>query len=349
MSNLAGITRGHRPADSPQNLLDTEEIIAYSRSVVTIAGREFSAEILIRIRDELRGEPELSRRQLSMRVCEWMGWRNANGRLQEMSCRKSLLQLHRRGVIQLPPVSRRYAFQEASTESVCPPVAMVECSLAELGEVEIVPVTTSALSAVWRGMLNAHHYLRSGPLCGAQLRYLIRSSHYGWLGGLSYSASALRVDSRDEWIGWSDVARRRNLALVVNNSRFLIVPSVKVKCLASWVLARTQARLRQDWERVYGYAPVLMETYVERGRFAGTCYRAGNWTRVGSTVGRGPAAADSAAGLDRSGTGRSRYGRCAIDRKIAANDWDVLRQAHGQHSASVWLADGRKGSVSVSG
>jgi len=255
--------------------------------VVTIAGREFSAGILIRIRDELRGEPELSRRQLSMRVCEWMGWRNANGRMQEMSCRKSLLQLHRRGVIELPPVRRRYAFQEASKESVCPPVAMVECSLEELGEVEIVPVTTSALSAVWRGMLNAHHYLRSGPLCGAQLRYLVRSSHYGWLGGLSYSASALRVDSREEWIGWSDVARRRNLALVVNNSRFLIVASVKVKCLASWILARTQARLRQDWERVYGYEPVLLETYVERGRFAGTCYRAGNWTCVGSTVGRG--------------------------------------------------------------
>ena len=255
--------------------------------MLTIAGREFSAEILKRIRDQLEVEPKLSRRRLSLRVCEWMSWRNGNGRLQEMSCRKSLLQLHRQGLIELPPVERRYAFQQITREWVCPPVAAVECNLAELGEIEILPVTGSAMSALWRGMLDTHHYLRSGPLCGAQLRYLVRSRQYGWLGGLSYSSSALRVDSRDEWIGWSDEARRGNRALVVNNSRFLIVPSVKVKCLASWVLARTQARLRQDWERVYGYEPVLLETYVERGRFSGTCYRAGNWTRVGSTVGRG--------------------------------------------------------------
>src|SRR5205814_5502552 len=96
-----------------------------------------------------------------------------------------------------------------------------------------------------------------------------------------------RVDCRDRWIGWSEAARRRNHPQVVNNSRFLIAPSVKVKCLASWVLARVQGRLSQDWEQVYGYAPVLLETYVERGRFAGTCYRAGNWTWVGTSAGHG--------------------------------------------------------------
>src|SRR5205823_3375735 len=112
-----------------------------------------------------------------------------------------------------------------------------------LGEIEIQRVRTSAMSALWRGMLDEHHYLGSGPLCGAQLRYLLRSPQWGWLGGLSYSASALRVDCRDQWIGWSQQARRRNQALVVNNSRFLIVPSVKVKNLASWVLARVQERV----------------------------------------------------------------------------------------------------------
>jgi hypothetical protein len=179
-------------------------------------------------------------------------------------------------------------------ETVCPPVAAVECGLEELGEIEIVRVTSRGLSGAWRGMFDRHHYLGSGPLCGAQLRYLVRSGRYGWVGGLSYSACALRVDSRDQWIGWSPRARRRNHALAVNNSRFLIVPGVKVKCLASRVLARAQARLRQDWEQVYGYAPVLLETYVDRDRFAGTCYRAGNWIRVGTT-----------AGLGRKGTGTS--------------------------------------------
>ena len=255
--------------------------------MVTMGGRTFSQEILTRIAEAVSAEPEISRRQLSLRVCEWMEWRNPAGRLQEMSCRKSLSELHRRGVIALPAITRRYAFQEARQRVAPPPLASVECALVELGEVEIVRVTSSAGSALWRGMMDAHHYLKSGPLCGAQLRYLVRSERYGWIGGLSYSACARRVECRDAWIGWTEAARRRNHMLVVNNSRFLIPPTVKVKCLASFVLARCQRRLCDDWEAVYHYRPVLLETYVERGRFAGTCYRAANWTAVGTTGGRG--------------------------------------------------------------
>jgi hypothetical protein len=254
--------------------------------VVRAGGRDFSDEILKRIAETVVAEPEMSRRQLSLRVCEWMGWRSANGRLQVMSCRKSLVELNRRAVISLPSLTKRYAFQR-SRQSMSPPVARVECGLEDLGEIEILRVKGSQMSAAWRGMLDAHHYLGSGPLCGAQLRYLIRSDRYGWLGGLSYSACALRVESRDRWIGWSVTARQRNHGLVVNNSRFLIAPSVKVKCLASWVLSRMEARLVQDWEQVYGYRPVLLETYVERDRFAGTCYRAANWTWVGRSSGQG--------------------------------------------------------------
>jgi hypothetical protein len=255
--------------------------------MVIIGGRSFSQDILTRISQTLLAEPQLSRRQLSLRVCEWMNWRNASGRAQQMSCRKALLELHRRGHIELPALERRYAFQAPRAPSVCPPVAQLRCTLAQLGAVQIVPVNTTALSALWRGLLDRHHYLGSGPLCGAQLRYLILSERYGWLGGLSYSACARRVHCRDQWIGWSDAARKRNHARVVNNSRFLIAPSVQVKCLASAVLARAQARLADDWEQAYGYRPVLLETYVERGRFAGTCYRAANWHFVGISRGRG--------------------------------------------------------------
>lgn len=255
--------------------------------MVTIGERSFTPEILARINQTVQAQPDISRRQLSRRVCEWLGWRNASGRLQEMSCRKRLLALHRSGALQLPALTRTYGFETPRPAPVCPPVAEVQCTLAELGEVELIRVSGSALSALWRGLLDAHHYLKSGPLCGAQLRYLIRSVRYGWLGGLSYSACALRVACRDEYIGWSDTARQRNHPQVVNNSRFLIAPSVRVKCLASWVLARMQARVAEDWQAVYGYAPVLLETYVERGRFAGTCYRAANWQWLGSTAGRG--------------------------------------------------------------
>lgn len=255
--------------------------------MVTVGGRTFSQEVLTRISEAVQAQPQISRRQLSLRVCEWLDWHNAAGRPQEMSCRKSLLELHRRGVIELPALTRRYAFQQARRALACPPIAQVRCTLAELGEVAIIRVTANALSALWRGMLDAHHYLKSGPLCGAQLRYLVRSARYGWLGGVSYSACARRVHCRDHWIGWTEAARQRNHPQVVNNSRFLIAPTVQVKCLASWVLARCQARLADDWEQVYGYRPVLLETYVERGRFAGTCYRAANWTALGTTGGRG--------------------------------------------------------------
>ena len=253
----------------------------------TIDGRDFPNKIVVRIRKTIRSDPRISRRQLSLRVCEWMNWRNTAGRYQEMSCRKALLQMHRQKLIELPPIRKRYAFQMARRSRALPPVAAVECGLKELGEVELVRVSRSEQSALWRTMMDAHHYLGSGPLCGAQMRYLVRSSHYGWLGGLSYSACARRVEARDAWIGWPEAARKLNHPLVVNNSRFLIAPSVKVKCLASHVLAKCQARLAQDWQARYACSPVLLETYVERGRFAGTCYRAANWIHLGTTSGRG--------------------------------------------------------------
>lgn len=216
-----------------------------------------------------------------------MDWRNQAGRLQEMSCHKALLELDRRKEINLPKVNKHYAFQKVNKPAEAPPVAEVSCELAELGDVEIIRVTTRFHSKLWRSMLEAHHYLGSGPLCGAQLRYLVRSEYYGWIGGLSYSACARRVESRDEWIGWTEEARKRNHTFVINNSRYLIAPTVRVKCLASHVLAKCQTRLVDDWERVYKYRPVLLETCVERGRFSGSCYRAANWKYVGGTEGRG--------------------------------------------------------------
>ena len=145
----------------------------------------------------------------------------------------------------------------------CPPIAEVHCTLAQLGEVEIIRVTSNTLSGVWRAMLDAHHYLKSGPLCGAQQPLRLAR-------GISYSACALRVDCRDRWIGWTEAARQRNHPQVGgNNSRFLIAPSVRVKGGVVGARARP-VRLAQDWEQVYGYAPLLLETYVERGRFAGT-------------------------------------------------------------------------------
>ena len=135
--------------------------------------------------------------------------------------------------------------------------------------------------------MDAYHYLGAGPLCGAQIRYLVKSSSFGWLGGLAFSAAAWQLGPRDRWIGWRPEARQEHLSQVVCNSRFLILPQVHVPNLASHALSLAAERLAQDWVERYGVTPVLLETFVERDRFPGTCYRAANWQYLGATQGRG--------------------------------------------------------------
>lgn len=164
----------------------------------------------------------------------------------------------------------------------------IACTLEELGPLEIIPVKSrfSQNYRVWRQLLQAHHYLGAGPLCGHQLRYLIQC-HRGWLGAAAFSAAARRVAGRDRWIGWEQAARRENLHLIVANSRFLIGPWVQVPNLASHLLARMSRRVPEDWQERYGYRPVLLESFVERERFGGICYQAANWQAIGITAGRG--------------------------------------------------------------
>lgn len=256
-----------------------------------ICGQKFSPELIDRIQATIEAKPKLSRMKLSQQICDWLGWRNARGDLKEMSCRVALLRLHQQGRIQLPAAAagpaRQSCPQHLQESFDAPPT--LACSLAELGRVELVVVKgcNRKLSRRWNQLMARYHYLGSGPLCGAQLRYLTRSEHYGYLGGFAFSSAAWRLEARDGWIGWDEGTRGENLAKVVCNSRFLIVPQVKVAGLASHVLSLCAKRLGADWLERYGIEPVLLETFVERGRFKGTCYRAGNWQHIGATKGRG--------------------------------------------------------------
>lgn len=253
-----------------------------------VCGREFSLEVLARIKAAVQAEPSLSRRALSLRVCEWLQWRAPNGRRKEVSCRKALLELHRRGLIALPPP------EESCFTRSCPQVPTerplvvpeVRCTLDDLGDISITAVSSrySGTSQMWNALMEQFHYLGKGPLCGAQIRYLVESSRYGWVGALAFSAATWRLKERDTYIGWTEAARRAHLNLVVCNSRFLVLPTVYVPNLASHVLSRCMGRLAKEWPERYGYAPVLVETFVDPRRFAGTCYRAANWIRVGQTA-----------------------------------------------------------------
>ena len=247
-------------------------------------GLEFTSETIHRIRQTLEESPSISRRALAHCVCEWMDWRAANGRLREVACRKALVALSKEGHFDL---SRSRGVRGVSTR-VHQPVhaADIACDLKELGNIEIERVDSPEAFRIWKALLDGYHYLGSGPLFGGQIRYLIRSPVYGYLGALSFGCGTWALKERDKFIGWTERARRSNLQRVIGNSRFLIVPTVRVPNLASHVLSQCTGRIAEDWKSSYGVEPVMVETFVDPRRFSATSYRAANWIGVGKTSGR---------------------------------------------------------------
>lgn len=253
-----------------------------------ICGKHFSSAVLDRIHETIKCQPSISRRDLSLRVCQWLDWRSPNGRFQEMSARKALVELNRRGLVELPRQNKHFAFQNPTTAEIEYDVTEVSCELGDLDDVTVSLISSRYCkeSKIWRALLDKHHYLGSGQLCGAQLRYIVKSSKYGHLGALSFSSGSWALNDRDKHIGWTEAARISNLQYVICNDRFLIVPTVRVKNLASHILALALCRLPEDWEDRYHYRPVLVETFVDPSRFRGACYKGAGWICVGKTSGR---------------------------------------------------------------
>jgi len=259
---------------------------------VKVCAIKFSSELIDQIKSAISTQPDLSRQQLARQVCEWLDWRSPNGKLKQMNCRQALLKLHRKGLIELPEAKHHPNLMKSCStvdvEAFAEPLP-IECLLAELGQISLVRLQPGerVQSRRWNAMMNRYHYLGSGPLCGAQIRYFIESEHVGIVGGLAFSAAAWRLWARDSWIGWDEVTRQKQLNQIVNNSRFLILPQINVKNLASHVLALATKQLLIDWQNQYAITPLLLETFVEKERFLGTCYRAANWIHLGQTKGRG--------------------------------------------------------------
>lgn len=165
---------------------------------------------------------QISRRQLSQQICERFNWRSPNGKLKDMSCRVALLKLHRQGVINLPEGHERPFLNSAKdfNNDMLPEMLEITCNLSELGETRIIRVSSrySKNHHIWKEMMNRYHYLGSGPLCGHQIKYLIESDYYGYIGGFAFSSAAWRLEVRDIWIGWDDKTRIKNLSRIVCNS-----------------------------------------------------------------------------------------------------------------------------------
>ena len=233
--------------------------------------------------------PGLSRTELASTICEILDWRRANGRLKTIECRSLLEELDGK-LLRLPPLrAGRPRGSRTSTDHRAGPELSLTGTRRDFDPVEIVPVSGKEAQALWRSLVEKHHYLGHRVPFGAQLRYFVRvhAPKPVIAGCLQFSSPAWRMEARERYLGWDDAARRKNLQRVVSNSRFLILPSMRIKNLASSALSLACARLPADWEGRYGVRPLLLETLVDSARFSGSCYKAANWLQVGETTGRG--------------------------------------------------------------
>ena len=255
-------------------------------------GREVTEPDLEFIRELIAAHPGASRRELSARLCAAWNWVQPNGAPRDMVCRGLMLQLHRAGHIQLPPVRWVNPNPFLVRRRPLPPLldtTPLVAPLAQIQPLELELVRRTGGESFFNGLLEHYHYLGYTQPVGEQLKYLVQARGRP-IACLAWSSAPRHLGSRDRFIGWLAQARRQNIRFLAYNSRFLILPWVKVPHLASHLLGRVARRLPLDWERVYGHSLYLLETFVDPERFRGTCYRAANWILVGQTTGRGKAA-----------------------------------------------------------
>ncbi len=261
-------------------------------TLLSFCGRPLSAEQLTLIQSIAEDFSGLGRTEIANTVCELLQWVRPTGKPKTLECRAFLESLQADGLIRLPPLRAQRRRGEQGVPAPTPLGefgAPMEGSLKEFGPPQLESVSSPADQALWREWMQRYHYLGYRIPFGAHLRYFVRvmTPQPIRVGALQFSSPAWRMAARENWIGWSEQARRLNLQRVVSNSRFLILPWVRIANLASSALALAARRLPDDWQARYRIRPVLLETLVDPARFAGTCYRAANWIKVGQTTGRG--------------------------------------------------------------
>jgi hypothetical protein len=248
-----------------------------------------TAEDILFIRHLIAQNPHLSRRRLSAKLCEAWDWKQTNGALRDMVCRGLLLMLHRAGEIELPvvrQVSLNPFVQRDKPQAVLIEMKPLAGALADLRPISFQQVRRTSDETLFNSLMEQHHYLGYEQPVGEHLKYLVWAQDRP-IACMAWSSAPRHLGSRDRHIGWSAEARRRNIRFVAYNTRFLILPWVKVPHLASHILGRIAGSLSNDWEQLYGHPVYFAETFIDPGRFRGTCYRAANWKLLGLTTGRG--------------------------------------------------------------
>ena len=259
---------------------------------LTIQGRSLSLADLESLSQWVGDHPGWSRWRLSRELATRWNWRNGAGQLKDMATRSLLLKLNQRGLISLPPrrqvpTNRMRCCAAAPNGRALAEPSPIAGALAELGRLRVKELSAQTAERAWvKATLSQFHYLGFGGAVGENLQYVAADDQERPLACLVFGAAAWKCQDRDRFIGWTGEQRQKNLALVANNTRFLVLPWAKVPHLGSWILGQVAGRIARDWQAKYGHPVVLLETFVERERFRGTVYRAANWQAVGVTAGR---------------------------------------------------------------
>jgi hypothetical protein len=259
---------------------------------LSFAGREIGPVELAMIGEIVESCRGVTRMELANTICELLGWSRLSGGLKGRECREFLERLEGEGVLALPEKRKR---RPVGSRTRVPITEQGERgrallgSVGDFGPVVLEPIRDDKDRLLFRELVGRYHYLGHAVPFGAHLRYLlyVTQPERQVVGCLQFSSPAWRMAARDRWIGWDERARKRNLQKVVSNSRFLIVPWVQIRNLASSILSMATRRIGSDWRARYAIEPVLAETLVDGQRFSGTCYRAANWIALGQTTGRG--------------------------------------------------------------
>jgi hypothetical protein len=252
-------------------------------------GRVFTTEDILYIRGLIAAHPGESRRRLSQKLCEAWQWKQPNGALRDMVCRGLLLMLDRTGQIELPAV--KFVPANPLVRRARPVPARIDTTplegrIDQIGALEFAQVRRTPEERLFNSLLEQYHYLRYQQPVGEHAKYLVWSQGRP-IACLAWSSAPRHLGSRDRYIGWSAAARRSNIRFIAYNTRFLILPWIRIENLASHILARMATRISEDWQQMYGHPIYFLETFVDPERFRGTCYRAANWVLLGKTTGRG--------------------------------------------------------------
>ena len=261
------------------------------KPIKEFSGRTFSPEEIELIQWTVKAYPKLTRRELARTICEFLGWIQISGKPKTQQCLTMLNALEEGGLVKLPlligsSLNREPRCGTSKTVAVESAGNGQPYNVTECGRVELALPLSTFENKKWTQYVRQYHALGCATQFGAQLRYFIRSQGQD-LGCLQFSASAWALAPRDKWINWTQGQKKARLHLIVNNSRFLILPWVHAKNLASKALSGAARRIQADWLSAFCYEPVLLETFVDTSQYKGTCYKAANWVCVGETRGRG--------------------------------------------------------------